>query len=89
MGARPAQRLHGYRRMSFHGIPSPDDIERMPAGDRGPRLRALIQHHRDALVVLGLGDQGSGFQNRFIQHTRAIAGITKLAKSLGLEACLK
>lgn len=45
------------------------DFMRMPPGDRGPRLRALAQHHRDAMAGLNANDPKAQ------RHAKAIAKI--------------
>jgi hypothetical protein len=75
--------------MKHPWLPSPDDIMRMPAGDRVPRLLSLVRHHRDALATIQpkANDRASRYSRT--RHTRDLANVESLVQSLGLEACLK
>ena len=70
-------------------IPSLEDIQRMPAGDRGPRLRALIQRHRDALAAVDPSTNGAASRQQRTRHAQALASLEHYVHVLGLEACLK
>ena len=66
-----------------------EDIQRMPAGDSGPRLRALMQRHRDALAAVSPLATDTASRHQRTRHAQALAGLEHLARALGLEACLK
>ena len=70
-------------------IPSLDDLQRMPAGDRGPRLRALMQRHRDALAAINPSANDTASRQLRTRHAQALASLEHYACALGLEACLK
>lgn len=70
-------------------IPSLEEIERMPAGDRGPRLRALMQRHRDALAAVSPLANDTASRQQRTRHAQALASLEHFARVLGVEACLK
>ena len=50
------------------------DFMKMPPGDRGPRLRFLAQHHRDAMAGLDPSDPKAQ------RHAKAITKIERVAR---------
>jgi hypothetical protein len=71
--------------VSDYRLPSYADIMRMPAGDREPRLRALIQQHRSALAAIDPEAKDRAFRYRRTGHVGALLSLDELVRVLGME----
>ncbi|MCJ2128675.1 hypothetical protein [Methylobacterium sp. E-045] len=66
-------------------IPSAADLMRLPAGDREPRIRYLIERERTELVAIE-GEAGDPITSqRRTLRTRNIAKLRHVATTIGFE----
>ena len=71
--------------MSDFRLPSYADLMRMPAGDREPRLRALIQQHRSALAAIDPKAKDRASRYRRTGHAGALLSLDELVRALGMK----
>lgn len=71
--------------MSAKRVPSVAEMLRLPAGDRGPRLRSLEQHCRASLAAMDAGPSEPTAKAWRTRYTRNLAKLAHVAQALGLN----